>query len=395
MRLQLDAGQLNRMICRCSILGILVISVIAAESRKSAPEPKISSIYPMTAMAGHAFTAIIRGTALAGAQSVVFRDVGFSARVISSTLEQTEASSAKPADLVQVEFSIPAEAKTGDHSFRLITAAGLTNELVLRSTNQQLFNETDVTGPLHQFPAIINGRLAKRGETDSYWLDLTEGQKLTFEVISGSPAFDPSLSIYEPSGSWFDADRLNRIAFNDEPLHFPGLASNPRLTYGFPKAGKYCLRVNAFSGQGGPDFVYELRITTGETAAPSLHPKHKDTWDERQFTRAVSAEWMQDIVRRSGTVVNIGRLRSIPRPQAIRRKSRSCLPPGSFRARFADQPKCTGSSSAWTSRKILLSISKRRTPLCRDSIPSCAFSNLAAPKLPPTFTPSSTTTACT
>ena len=55
----------NRMICRCSILGILVISLIAAESRKSAPEPKISSIYPMTAMAGHAFKAIIRGTALA------------------------------------------------------------------------------------------------------------------------------------------------------------------------------------------------------------------------------------------------------------------------------------------------------------------------------------------
>jgi len=294
------------MICRCSILGITlaVIPLISAESRKSAPEPKISSIYPMTATAGRSFHAVIRGTALAGAQSVIFTDTGFRGRVLGCAPEQAEEARGKPADLAQVELSIPAEAKPGDHAFRLITPAGLTNELVIRSTNEHILAESDATGPLQQFPLTINGRLAKRGESDSYWLELSAAQKLTFEVVSGSPAFDPSIAIYEPSGSWFDAKRLNRIAFNDEPLHFPGLASNPRLTYVFAKGGKYCLRVNAFTGQGGPDFVYELRITPAETPAPTLHPKRKETWEERQFTRVVSAEWMRDIAKRSGAKVD-------------------------------------------------------------------------------------------
>ena len=78
--------------------------------------------------------------------------------------------------------------------------------LVIRSTNDT--SSPNQTQPVRciNFLSTINGRLAKRGETDSYWLELSAAQKLTFEVVSGSPAFDPSSAIYEPSGSWFDAN---------------------------------------------------------------------------------------------------------------------------------------------------------------------------------------------
>ena len=62
--------------------------------------------------------AVIRGTALAGAQSVIFTDTGFRgsrARMRAGT--EPKRPEAKPADLVQVELSIPAEAKTGRPCF--------------------------------------------------------------------------------------------------------------------------------------------------------------------------------------------------------------------------------------------------------------------------------------
>ena len=45
---------------------------------------------------------------------------------------------------------------------------------------------------------------------------------------------------------------------------FPGLSTNARLVHRFSRGGKYCVKVRGFSGQGGPDRVYELRITPGE-----------------------------------------------------------------------------------------------------------------------------------
>jgi hypothetical protein len=101
---------------------------------------------------------------------------------------------------------------------------------------------------------------------------------------SYSHGFDPSLSLFKPSGSWFDPHRLNLIAFNDEPLSFPGLSKDARIVERFPHAGVYRLRVQGFAGQGGRDCVYRLRIVPGVTA----------DWEERQFTRKLSHRRMEE-----------------------------------------------------------------------------------------------------
>ena len=254
------------------------------------------------------YKAVVRGTGIEGAQSIEFSDPGLSGRVLGSQPENVEGgepAGAKRAHLVQLEITIPADTKPGDHPFRLIARAGLTNELSIRTGAEAVLQESDISTPLNRFPVTINGRIAKRGENDAFWLEIGAGQTLTFEAFSGNPAFDPAIGIYEPSGSWFDPNRLNRVSFNDEPLHFPGLSSNPRLVYTFRKAGRYCLKVGAFSGQGGPDHVYELRITPGVTTPPALHPKLKQNWEERQFTRVLSPEWLPMLARRGGAKTDI------------------------------------------------------------------------------------------
>src|SRR6185369_5723672 len=125
---------------------------------------------------------------------------------------------------------------------------------------------------ISRLPAVYSGRIARRGETDYYSFHADAGQVLTFEVISGFPQiaaagsnatvpnFDPAITIYEAAGSWFDPKRLKRIAYNDEPVFVFGQSTDARLVHRFTNAADYLLRVEAFAGQGGPDYSYQLKV---------------------------------------------------------------------------------------------------------------------------------------
>ena len=276
---------------------------IAADTRKPEPDPRLSSIYPLTITAGRNTTAVIRGIGIREVRSIVFSNPGLSAAIRSAEAEPAEADQKPDAPAVfglQIDIAASPDAKAGEHSLRVLTAKGLTNQLTFRVADAPVTLEKTVADPVRTFPLTLNGRLASPGENDAYWIEVAGGESFTFTAISAHPAFDPSISIYEQSGSWFDPNRLNRVAFNDEPLHFPGLSSNPVLVHTFAKPGRYRVQVGAFSGQGGPDYIYELRIARGSAPNPSLRPKPKPEWDERRFTRSVSGDWVQKVSARGG-----------------------------------------------------------------------------------------------
>ena len=101
-----------------------------------------------------------------------------------------------------------------------------------------------------------------------------------------------------PTGSWFDPKRLKRIAYNDEPVWVFGRPTDAHLTHRFAKSGTYALRVEAFAGQGGPDYSYQLKIAPGESSrrrrpAPS-------GWDERGWTRRLDSNRLNQLAARGG-----------------------------------------------------------------------------------------------
>lgn len=124
--------------------------------------------------------------------------------------------------------------------------------------------------------------------------------QVSLEASSGVPGFDPSVRLYELSGNWFDSERLNELAFNDEPLYFPGLSTDACLVHRFERGGQHCAKVQGFSGQGGPDSVYRLRIVPEITRPPSLRLDAPANWEERQFTRVLSEDRLQDLRKRGG-----------------------------------------------------------------------------------------------
>src|SRR6185369_16137925 len=189
--LTLESGKDSAVITlRITALVIAVFTaVLFAEKPEASLDPKISSIYPLGGQPGHPYEAAIRGKNLKGARGLWFPAAGIRARV--TKVESPDATN----DLVRAELTIEPGAPIGPHRFRVVTPLGISNEIELQvsGAGPPLYLSQDE--PISQFPAIIEGRIAKSGDVNSYIINVDAGQTITLEAHSGFKAFDPSIAI--------------------------------------------------------------------------------------------------------------------------------------------------------------------------------------------------------
>jgi hypothetical protein len=302
-------------------LWVVVTAVLALPAGAQPREdPRAISIHPFTGQRGASFIATLRGTGLSSATAVSLGNAPFKVAVTGSETEPPGESPGRknPVDLVKLQVDVPQDMKPGRYPIRLITRNGISNALTLNIVDSPVLPEPaglhetqDSAITISKLPAVYAGRLARRGESDYYSFRAEAGQILTFEAISGFPQiagagsaatvpnFDPALTIYQPSGSWFDPKRLNRIAYNDEPVWVFGKPTDAQLVHRFASGGEYLLRVEAFAGQGGPDYSYALKITPGAPAQEAT-AKTGRGWDERGWTRQLDADRLNQLTRRGG-----------------------------------------------------------------------------------------------
>jgi hypothetical protein len=304
------------------VLWVVVAGVLSLPAGAQPREdPRAISIHPFTGHPGGTFIATVRGSGLTGARAASTGSAPFTVAVESMEVEPPSESSGRNRgriDLVKLSIEVSQDAKPGRYPIRLITQNGVSNALPLRIVGDPVLPEPAGTHEtqesavaISKLPAVYSGRLAQRGEADYYSFHAEAGQTLTFEVISGFPQvaaagsaatvakFDPAITIYERSGSWFDPKRLNRIAYNDEPVWVFGKPTDAHLVHRFDKAGGYLLRVEAFAGQGGPDYSYELKVAPG--ALPPDRPSGGEGgWDERGWTRRLDAARLSQLAKRGG-----------------------------------------------------------------------------------------------
>src|SRR5581483_6952409 len=302
------------------VLGALACLPAGAQQRG---DPKAVSIHPFTGQRGTVFTATVRGTGLAGASVVTTGNAPFTITVEGTETEPPRDAVQKgPADLVKLQVRVAQDAKLGRYPIRLITRNGVSNALPLHIVELPVLPEPagahetrDSAVAVSKVPVVYAGRLARRGEADYYSVHAEAGQTLTFEVISGLPQiaaggsaatvpnFDPAITLFEPAGSWFDPKRLNRIGYNDEPVWVVGKPTDAFLVHRFKKAGDYLLRIEAFAGQGGPDYSYEFKIAPG--AQPQdVETQDESKWSERGWSRRLEGSRLSQLAKRGGTDAN-------------------------------------------------------------------------------------------
>jgi len=297
---------------------VVVSLPCSAETR---PDPRAISIHPFSGQRGTTFIATVRGNGLTGASAASVGKAPFTVSVEGIETEAPGESSGRNkgrTDLVKLRVQVQPDAKPGRYPIRLITGNGISNALPLHVIDVPVLAEpagdhenSDSAIAISGLPVAIAGRLARRGEADYYSFRAGAGQVLAFEVISGFPQiagagsaatipnFDPAVTIYEAAGSWFDSKRLNRIAYNDEPVWVFGKPTDAYLVHRFAKAGDYLLRIEAFAGQGGPDYSYELKVTADP--APQVKASGGGGgWSERDWTRRLQAERLAQLQKRGG-----------------------------------------------------------------------------------------------
>lgn len=356
-----------RLVYPVSVALYLCAQSLSAQTAPSKrPDPSIKSIHPFTLPRGGTIVATIRGTGLKGVTNALATDLGIRLQVEGVAPEPQPGRVA--AEEVRLRVQVDAKVAPGRYPLRLISSDGVTNALPLHVTDLPIESEpegvhdsTETAIPVKSKPTLFTGRLLRRGEADYYAFEAKAGEVLTFEVISGLPQiaaggsgatianFDPSLTILEGGASWFDSQRLKRIAYNDEPMFVFGRITDAHLTHRFARAGTYWLRVEAFAGQGGADYSYHLKVVSGER--PQDLPQSEDSWQERSFSRKVSQDRLSALAVRGGVKdpgksIETYRGLAVPSPEAPKIQIPGTLqgvigkPGETHRARFAvDGPK--------------------------------------------------------
>jgi len=303
------------------------------QAQEAAPptEPAILSVHPLGARAGSALDIDVQGYLLEGARAVWFEQGSIQGRVRDVRAVSAEGNSDSEGagedepvlQGVRVKLEIPSDALAGVHRFRLVSKLGVSNALMFRVNSDAVLDETSQphqTPSMAQqvpVPAVVNGRVAGDGEEDFYAFEVTEAQELRFEVFCKTPGkppddvgLDPELTLYEPTGSWFDQERTTRLAYNDDPSSYH-VSRLPQLTYRFPKKGRYLVGVGAFLGGGSPHFSYQLRIA--DSSAPTFAELDRSgydrlpvPWKERAFRRPIGSGRLDLVRSRSAGSDGIG-----------------------------------------------------------------------------------------
>lgn len=116
------------------------------------------------------------------------------------------------------------------------------------------------SGPLPlTLPIIVNGRIERQDDTDSFSIEGKAGQQIVAEVMArrlNSP-LDSTLQLVGPDGK--------EVAFNDDNTdRGAGLTTHHAdsyLTAALPKDGTYLLNLRDTQHRGGHDYSYRLRIS--------------------------------------------------------------------------------------------------------------------------------------
>ena len=271
-------------------------------------EPNLLSVFPLGGRAGTIFETTIRGRSLDEAYALLLQSKDLNARVLSVEPEPLDADAsekqkANPIHLLRIEVDVPDNLEPGEYPLRVITPRGLSNPLSVHIHREPSFIERSEAHEtpreaqsLPKHPLAVHGRIHKVGQVDYYSFDVRKGEEVLFEAFSSGP-LDPSISIYELTGSWFDEDRAVRLAFHDEDVSYPGLPTEAALTHTFTKQGNYLVRINGFWGYGGMDHAYFLRIVPAE--AGRTDKKIDADWKERTWTRSLDTGRMKMLWSRS------------------------------------------------------------------------------------------------
>lgn len=307
----------------CAVVALLLPGVLHAESGAAAPlptDPEVIHMFPLGGQPGSSVEIEIQGRNLEGARALWADTDALQGRVVrvepgSARMKEGRKVKDIPGQRVVAAVTIDPGAERGPHALRLVSAKGVSNEMIFWVVPMPTLQETaEEHGTAKEaqsiaVPSALSGRIAEEGQADFYRFEARPDQELAFEVVEGvqrlwgdlrrAPGF--SLELSGPGESWFDAERRLKLgAANTAVFHKFISAYKPRLIHRFAKGGSYTLEV-----KGEPGASYQLQIGAPADLPPLVRARGLDKlaanrWQERGFTRRLEPDRLSRLQARSG-----------------------------------------------------------------------------------------------
>ena len=212
-------------------------------------EPILNSLFPIGGCRSATFEIELRGDALSRTSGIWFRQ--------SDGLEATVLPDSGTDQTVRLKLTVRPNAKVGPGPLRLVTPHGVCNALYFHVHAEPVIAESEPAkqrrkaasqAQIIPVPAMVHGRITRQGEQDFYAFDVEDGDELEFQVLlsrqSLKKGFRPQLTLYDPTGSWFDPEQLTRLAFHTEIVEGK-TPSTTTLASRFDEAGRYLLQIGS------------------------------------------------------------------------------------------------------------------------------------------------------
>ena len=290
-----------------ALLALLLVShAVAQEMPDSMPtEPEAHWIYPLGGRPDTRLKAEVEGRLLQEVHAVWSPEPGLKGaildvRPVSDQKKGPEESGygdkdKAPNQRVDLELEIGPGVPRGVHSLYLVSRRGMSNPLSFLVSSDPVMEESEDTGGVDSRPrtvrppVILNGRISRDGEVDSYALQVTAGEDLAFQLFSPAETFRQILRLHKDEGSWLRGDRPAELEFSHKGSYRPSRARHWR--HRFDRGGRYLIGVGSVYGRAEPEFVYQLRIVPvgdGSAYGEWPGPERSAKWSERQYVRELT-----------------------------------------------------------------------------------------------------------
>lgn len=285
---------------------LLLSHAVAQEMPAPMPtEPEAHWIYPLGGRPGDRLQAEVEGRLLQEVHAVWSPEPGLrgailEVRPVSGQTKKGEKGGygdkdKAPTQRVALELEIGPGVPSGVHSLHLVSRRGSSNPLSFLVSSDPVMEESGDSGrgaskpqTVHP-PVILNGRLSRDGEVDTYAVEVAAGEDLSFQLFSPAETYRPILRLYGGERSWLQGDKPAELEFSHKGSYRASRAR--RWRHRFNRAGRYLIGLGSVYGKAAPDFVYQLRIVPTEQAPgyddwPGSEEPGK--WSERQYLRELT-----------------------------------------------------------------------------------------------------------
>jgi hypothetical protein len=301
-----------------ALLALLLSHAVAQDMPAPEPtEPEAHWIYPLGGRPDTRLKAEVEGRLLQEVHAVWSPEPGLEGAIleIRPVSEQKKEGSEKggygdkgkaPTQRVTLELEIDPDVPSGVHSLHLVSGRGMSNPLSFLVSSDPVMEESEITGGVDSKPrtirppVILNGRLSRDGEVDSYALEVTAGEDLAFQLFSPAETFRQILRLYSDKGSWLHGNRPAELEFSHKGSYRPSPAKHWR--HRFDRGGRYLIGVGSVYGRAEPEFVYQLRIVpAGDESAYREWPGSEGPvkWSERRYLRELTPNRLRQLWART------------------------------------------------------------------------------------------------